>query len=412
MRKTGIIAGTALVLGGVFGYLMAGEAPKETPILSSEAEKKPLYWVAPMDPDFRRDAPGKSPMGMALVPVYADAATTEGGGLYINPRVQNNIGVRTAEAFRSDLHQKIYTTGIVQADETKTSHVHVRSAGWVDRLYKKAIGETVKKGELMFELYSPDLVTAQQEYLQVVKLKAKALVQAATQRLLALGLSEGDIATLRKTGKAKERVGVRAPQDGVITMLSIGEGMHIKPGKTVYSLVDLSSVWVMADVFEAQAGLVAVGQTAFVAVPSMPGQVRATKVDYVYPLVKAKSRTVQARLVLDNEGGHLKLNMYADVTIAPLPKLNALSVPLEALIRTGKTDRIILALENGSFRPAEVLAGIESGGRIEIIAGLSAGERVVISAQFLIDSEASLSGTAHRLLGSNVPGGMDDGAAQ
>jgi len=407
MRKTYIIASIALLAGTALGYyassfsgnIVGGSAPTLT---AESGEKEALYWVAPMDPNFQRDTPGKSPMGMDLIPVYAGPQGGNEDALRIDAAVVNNIGVRSEIATVSDLFREVNTVGFLTVDETKTAHVHVRSAGWVDKLYRKAMGERVNKGELIFELYSPNLVSAQAELLQAVRLKNSGLTNAAAERLVVLGMSRSEIAELKSSGKVKERIEVRAPQDGIITMLSIGEGMHVTPGKTVFSLADLSTIWVKAEVFEGQSAWVAQGQKATMKLPFLPGETWTGVVDYVYPIVDMKSRTVQVRLAFDNADGRLKPNMYGEISLAAKPVKNALSIPREALIRTGKTDRVILSLGDGRFRPAEVVAGLESGGRVEIKAGLKAGEEVVTSGQFLIDSEASLSGAFLRMLESNM----------
>ncbi|NVJ69570.1 MAG: efflux RND transporter periplasmic adaptor subunit [Alphaproteobacteria bacterium] len=403
MRKTYMIAAAALMIGGGLGFGMAQwTAPaNESNAASTKSDKREiLYWVAPMDPNFKRDEPGKSPMGMDLVPVYADEA--QGGdnasALRINASVVNNLGVRTASATVANLPREVETVGFVAMDENKTAHVHVRTAGWVEKLHRKAIGEQVKKGELIFELYSPELVNAQTEYLQALRLKQEGLIRASKERLMALGMTTGQIADLKKSGSVDRLIEVRAPQDGMIAELSIGEGMYVQPAKTVFSLTDLSTIWVMVDVFEGQSDWVKEGDMAVMQLPFLPGENWEGTVDYVYPMVDAKSRTVRARLVFPNPDGRLKPNMYGEVSIKAAPEENVLTIPREALIRTGKTDRVILSLAQGRFRPAEVVAGRESGDRVAILRGLEAGEEVVTSGQFLIDSEASINASFLRML--------------
>jgi len=414
MRKTIIFAGLALVIGiaiGHFSFKSGGGPIGETPDGNESGEQDILYWVAPMDPNFRRDAPGKSPMGMDLIPVYeGDAAgDDDGNALQISASVVNNIGVRTATATVTDLYREVNTVGIVTVDENKMSHVHVRSAGWIEKLNKKVVGERVRKGEVIFELYSPDLVAAQAEYLQALRLQNKPLAQAGAGRLLALGMTEKEVTLLESSGKTKERIEVLAPQDGVILEISVGEGMFVTPQRTVFSLADLSSVWVKAEVFEFQSKWVEEGQEATVNFAFEPEKLWVGTVDYIYPEVNLKSRTVQVRLELDNQEGLLKPNMYAEISIAAAPVKNALSIPREALIRTGKTDRLILALGEGKFRPAEVVAGLEVGDRVIIEKGLSEGEEIVTSGQFLLDSEASLNEAFLRMLDNDVGmNGADD----
>lgn len=405
MRKTIILTVTALLVGLGAGFGLnqhEGSNPSTTGI----DPNKPLYWVAPMDANYRRDKPGKSPMGMDLVPVYQeDNAGSNATALMIDAAVINNIGVRTATVSAHTLSREIDTVGFVTPDENLSSHVHVRSAGWVEKLHKKAVGETVNKDDVVFELYSPDLVNAQTEFVQAIQLNQQSLLRASRHRLAALGMSDEQITTLQSSKRVQQRIAVKAPQTGVIMALNIGEGMYITPSTTVFSITDLSRIWVKAEIFEAQSNWIQNGQTASMTLPFMPSEKWEGTVDYVYPIVNAKSRTVEARLSFSNEDGRLKPNMYGEVRIAAEPRESIMAIPREALIRTGKTDRVILALEKGKFRPAEVTAGEESGNFIEISDGLSIGERIVTSGQFLIDSEASTNSAYLRLLGAGDDGG-------
>ncbi|UTW59466.1 efflux RND transporter periplasmic adaptor subunit [Kordiimonas sp. SCSIO 12603] len=401
MRKILLTSTIALSVGlglGFIGRDMFGDTEQSGP--SNSKEKEILYWVAPMDKNFRSDNPGKSPMGMDLIPVYEgeEAGADDPNALKISAAVINNIGVRTEKIGLEDLAREVDTVGYITPNEDLSSHVHVRSAGWVEKLYRKAVGEWVQKDELIFELYSPELVNAQTEFVQAIKLKQSALKVAAKERLRALGMEEGQISQLEQTGKVKQLIEVRAPQDGVILALNIGEGMHVTPGKTVFSLSDLSSVWVKVDVFEGQSDWIKEGQDVQMILPFLPGENWQGAVDYVYPLVDPKSRTVQVRLAFENSAGRLKPNMYGEIRIEAEPLENVLTIPREALIRTGKNDRVIIAVEDNKFRPAEVLVGRESGDRLEIKAGLQSGETVVTSGQFLIDSEASINSSFLRLL--------------
>ncbi len=390
----------ALVLAGlVAGYGVAQFAGGGgTSPASDGGEPKVLYWQAPMDPNFRSDKPGTSPMGMELVPVYEgdDAGATE-PALRISPAVVNNLGVRTAVVTRSSLSREIDTVGFIAPDDDLTVHIHTRVDGWVERLLVKTEGERVKKGDLLFQMYSPMLVNAQTEYLQALRISQAGLAKAAGERLKALGMTDRQIESLRKSGKADELVDVRAPQDGVVTQLNIGEGMFIKPGTTVAVLADLSSIWVLVEVYEGQANWVAEGQRAAMRLSFLPGRRWEGIVDYVYPTVDPVSRTVRVRLEFSNAGEFLKPNMYAEIELYGTATEPVLSVPREALIRTGKTERVVLALGEGRFRPANVTAGLESGGRVQIISGLREGELVVTSGQFLLDSEASLNASFLRM---------------
>ncbi len=359
------------------------------------AEKKVLYWVAPMDANYQRDKPGKSPMGMELVPVYADA--TAGDAITISPEVIQNLGVRTTKVENSRLWRGIDTVGYVDFDESKVSHIHLRTEGWIENLVVRSEGERVKKGDRLFDFYSPELVNAQEEFVQALAVGNKGLVSASAERLLALGISKQQIAVLRVNRKVRQTIAVFAPQDGVVSTLPVREGMFIKPAMKVMSLADLSSVWLLAEVFERQANWVSMGDSAQVTLSYLPGRQWQGKVEYIYPSLDPKTRTLKVRLRFDNPEEALKPNMYANVKIFGGAKNDILVIPMEALIRTGRNERVIVALGEGRFEARTVNAGIESGDWVEIVSGLKAGEEVVVSGQFLIDSEASIKASLNRM---------------
>jgi len=355
--KMPVLAALVVGLAGgvlISNYTILGEKldfrSSDAPRMAKPAEKEVLYWVAPMDPAFRRDEPGKSPMGMDLVPVYAEEAS-DTDGIRISATVEQSLGVRTSKVERRSLWRKVDATGYVGFDESRVSQINLRTEGWIERLLVKNEGERVKKGELLFEFYSPQLVNAQ----------------------------------------------VLAPQDGTITSLNVKEGSYVKPATEIMSLADLSSVWLQAEVFESQADWVTEAQSAEARLNYMPGEVFSGRVDYVYPVLDPKTRTLQVRLRFDNPGRRLKPNMYARVTIFGKSHPGALSIPREALIRGQEIDRVVVALGKGTYTVYEVMSGIESGNWVEIIAGLEEGDEVVTSAQFLLDSEASLAGSIRRL---------------
>ena len=372
------------------------------PVYEEETkEPEVLYWVAPMDPNYRRDEPGKSPMGMDLVPVYAEEAAN-GNAVHINAAVEQNLGVRTSTAERRSLWRKVEATGYVGFDETRTSQINLRTEGWIERLLIKNEGERVQKGQLLFEFYSPQLLNAQKEYVQAKRRNDSRMLSATEEKLLALGMVQADIRQLAKTSSVTNTVQVLAPQDVTVTSLNVKEGMFVKPATEIMSLADLSSVWLQAEVFESQADWVLKSQSAEARLNYMPGEVYSGRVDYVYPVLDPKTRTLQVRLRFDNPGERMKPNMYARVVIFGKSHPGALSIPLEALIRGQDSDRVVVALGEGRYTVHEVMSGIESGGWVEIIAGLEAGDEVVTSAQFLIDSEASLAGSIQRLDSSRM----------
>lgn len=398
MKKTitfTVLAALALVVGYYLGGGFAGEGMGGADKAPAQ-EREILYWQAPMDPSYRRDEPGKSPMGMDLVPVYADEAGS-GDGVMIDPALRNSLGVRTEPATIRPLWRRVEATGYVGFDETRISHINLRTQGWIVRLLVNAEGERVKKGDLLFEVYSPELVNAQKEFLQAHQRNDSRLMAGATEKLRALGMIPAEIEALRRSGQASENIKVVAPRDGIVTELMAREGMYVQPNTTAMSLAGLDTVWLLAEVFESQAEWVAEGQAAEAWLDYEPGSVFSGEVDYVYPVLDPKTRTLRVRLKFDNPGEKLKPNMYARVSIFGRLRPSALSIPREALIRGPERDRVVVAKGGGEFEVHEVLAGMESGDWVEIIAGIKEGDEVVTSAQFLIDSEASLAGSIERL---------------
>ncbi|BAO45076.1 efflux RND transporter periplasmic adaptor subunit [Thiolapillus brandeum] len=369
---------------------------------AADGEKEILYWVAPMDPNYRRDEPGKSPMGMDLIPVYAGDEET-GSDVTISAAVVQNLGVRTEAVQQGTLSRLIDTVGYIDYDESKVSHIHLRVSGWIENLSVKSAGEQVEKNQRLFNLYSPELVNAQEEFLRALNSGNKDLIDASRERLNALGISRSGIIQLEKRRKARQTVPIYAPQDGVVSELPVREGMYVQPAMNVMTLADLSSVWLIAEIFERQANWVRTGDNAEVTLPFLPGKSWQGQVEYIYPSLDMKTRTLMARLRFDNPGESLKPNMYARVKLYASPRDNVISIPLEALIRSGGKDRVIVKTGEGRFDAREVVTGIESGERIEITEGLEAGEEVVISGQFLIDSEASLKASFTRM---SEPGEM------
>lgn len=420
MNKSITVWLTTVVLAVLIGYAAGMYFAEDRPVSGHEvattaeemaeaeaAEPEILYWVAPMDPNYRRDEPGKSPMGMDLVPVYADESQDdEEDAFRISAAVEHNLGVRTGKASLRPLWRRVKATGYVGFDEKLLSRIHMRTDGWVERLLVDSVGERVRKGQLLFEYYSPQLVNAQKEYLQSWRRGEKPILDAAREKLLALGMIPEEIEQLGERGTASRTIRVLAPRDGVITELNAREGMYLKPESEVVSLADLSSVWMLAEVFEAQADWVAVGQAAEARLDYLPGEVFSGTVDYVYPVLDPQTRTLRVRLQFDNPGERLKPNMYAEVTIFGKSHLDALTIHRDALIRGEDSDRVIVSLGDGRFQAREVMTGIESGDWIQVIAGLEEGETVVTSAQFMLDSEASMTASFRRL----EP--MDDDAAR
>lgn len=397
-RNTTII--TILVIALIAGIAIGRWLPTESGLTHSSdgaGERDILYWVAPMDPNFRRDEPGKSPMGMDLTPVYADEVDAVPGTVKIDPTVVNNLGVRSIAADIGPLSRRIETVGYIGYDEDTLQHVHTRVDGWIETLATKATGDPVEKGQLLFELYSPTLVNAQQEYLATLASGNAMLQSASRDRLAALGVTGSEIDRLQRERTASQRVRVYAEADGVIAHLGVREGIFVTPATEVMSVARLDRVWVLAEVFERQAAWVAPGQAAEVELDYLPGRKWQGTVDYVYPELDATTRTLKIRIRFDNEGEILRPNMFARVTLPGTATEPVVHVPREALIRGGDVDRVVLSLGDGRFRSQEVETGIESGDRVAILSGLSAGDRIVTSGQFLIDSESDIESGLSRM---------------
>ncbi|WP_227370693.1 efflux RND transporter periplasmic adaptor subunit [Halomonas sp. M20] len=383
-----LMVGAAL---GIAGYSAYATLMKE-PVAEESDSQEPLYWVAPMDPNYQRDQPGKSPMGMDLIPVYEEESTAqdEGAGVVrISPAIENNLGVRTAQVDKGVFDSGIRTIGYVQYDEDQLVHIHPRVEGWIEKLYVKSEGDPVEKGEPLYDIYSPTLVNAQQELVLAINRGNSRLIQAAEERLEALQVPASAIREVKNSKRVKQSVTTFAPQNGVIDNLNIREGFFVKPGTTMLSIGALEEVWVVGEVFERQAALVEEGDKVTLTSEYLPGKTWNGLVDYIYPTLNSKTRTAQVRTRLDNSDRLLKPNMFMQLTIHSRSDNTAQQIPREALIRTGEQNRVVLALGDGKFKSVEVRVGRIGEDVVEILDGLSVGERIVTSAQFLLDSESS-----------------------
>ncbi|WP_462153057.1 efflux RND transporter periplasmic adaptor subunit [Pseudoalteromonas xiamenensis] len=372
----------------------------ETSKLMTDEEKKPLYWVAPMDSNYRRDSPGKSPMGMDLVPVYEEDDSLSVGTIKISPEVINNLGVRTIKVAKASLHDAIKTVGYVQYDEDSLLHIHPRVEGWIETLYVKAAGDPVQANTPLYTLYSPELVNAQEEFLIAINRNNQALFNASKARLQALQLSPSFIEKLAVERKVKQSITFYTPQSGVIDGLQVREGFYVKPGTTLMSIGQLDTVWVEAEVFERDAAKIHLEQPVTMTLDYLPGRSWEGKVNYIYPTVEAKTRTLRVRLKFANPDLALKPNMFAAVQIHTSSTQQHLIVPKEAVIRTGSQDRVVLAKGDGRFKSVEVQLGLWGKTHVEILNGLVEGDEIVTSAQFLIDSESSKTSDFKRMEGS------------
>lgn len=361
---------------------------------AAHAAGEPLYYRHPHDPNRTSPVPRQDEMGMDYIPVYADAAGPE---IRISPAVINNLGVRTAPAVREALPRRTEAVGYVSYDERRLQQVRPRAEGWIEDLAVRAVGETVEAGQRLFTIYSPMLESAQQEYLDALRIGNRDLIDASRERLRALGIDATTASRLATSGRASGRVPFHAPISGVVTELAAREGTMLTPDMTAMTITALSSLWVIAEVPESQAGWVRPGTQAELAFPSLPGETVRGSVEYVYPELNLETRTVRARLTLERPPPAIRPNMLATISLLGAPGDPAVTIPRSALIRSGLENRVVIALDGGRFLPRRVVPGPESGDRVVIREGLAEGERVVVAGQFLLDSEANLRAGLGRL---------------
>ena len=404
--------GSCPICGMDLTPLKEGTGGNDTAVSAASGERKIKYWQAPMDPTFIRDEPGKSPMGMDLIPVYEDQATG-GTMITIDPTTIQNMGVRTAAVVRSDLSRTIRTVGLVSYEESKQYVVNAKIAGWVEKLYIAETGQQVKKGQRLLEIYSPELVTAQQELLLArenynslkgssfpqISESAKRLLDSSRKRLQLWDVSSKQIARLEKTGEVRKTVTLYSAYNGIVTMKMVNEGMYVKPGMALLNLADLSKVWVLADLYEYQLPWVRTGQQVEVELPYVHGRKFAAHIDYLYPYVEPKTRTVKARIELGNSDLELRPDMYVNVYLRGERVEDALVIPQEAVLHSGERQTVFVALSGGRFEPRRVQTGLQGeNGHIEVLQGLFEGEQVVTSAQFMLDSESKLREAIQKML--------------
>jgi Cu(I)/Ag(I) efflux system membrane fusion protein len=368
--------------------------------------KKILYYQDPMVPGNKFDKPAKSPfMDMMLVPVYADSES-DSSKVTVSSRIQQNLGLRTALVVEGTLSPQVAAVGNIAFNERDQVLVQARATGYVERLFVRATLDQVAKGQPLAELYVPDWIAAQEEFLSVRRMKGTdlaPLVDGARLRMRQVGMSEAQIALVESSGKTQPRITLVAPIGGVVTELTAREGMTVLSGATLFRINGLSTVWANAEVPESQSPLVRPGAKVQAKSAAVPGTTFDGKVQAILPDVNVATRTLKARVELANPGNRLVPGMFVQMQFMDSRSGKALLVPTEAIIQTGKRTVAMLAEENGRFRPVDVEIGIETGGQTEIKRGLSVGQRVVVSSQFLIDSEASLKGIEARLNDDPTP---------
>lgn len=349
-------------------------------------EKKILYWVAPMDANYRRDEPGKSPMGMDLVPVYAAGS---GGSIRISPETIQTIGVRTAKVENARFGTTVRSVGIVEPNKRAQQELSSRVAGWIEDLKIEAVGDTVAKGDVLYRMYSPELISAQKDYTSALAIGVKERIKATRKRLEFLGVQTGTLDNIAKSRKMQEKMPFYAQSTGTVSHVAVREGSYVKPGDSIARIEDYSDVWIEASIAEKDIPFIAQDATAEVSFPNLGNQTRTARVDYIYPTIDAATRTGKVRLILPNKDGNIRPGAYADVVFETNPKLR-LSVPTQAILHDSSGEHVVVAIGNGKFTPRTISIGITNRGHTEVISGLQVDENVVISSQFLIDSESSL----------------------
>jgi Cu(I)/Ag(I) efflux system membrane fusion protein len=384
-----------------------GTAPAAAPA-ADKTGRKVLYWHDPMVPGQKFDKPGKSPfMDMELVPVYAGEDAGEGraeGGVAVSPGIQQKLGVRLAEVRKGTLASTLDAVGNVAFNERDLVLLQARSSGYVEKLFVRAPLDPVRKGQALLQIYVPDWVAAQEEYLAIKRMPAGAdtagLLDAALQRMRLAGMTEEQVRQVSARSKLSPRITVTAPADGVVSELAVREGMTVTPGAPLFRINGLRTVWVNAEVPESAAAQVRPGMAVRASSPAFPGTEFSGKVEALLPEVNAATRTLKARIELANPAGKLVPGMFATIHMAHAQSRETLLVPSEAVIQTGTRSVVITAPAEGKFAAVEIVTGTEVNGQTEVVKGLREGQKVVASGQFLIDSEASLRGTLQRLGGA------------
>lgn len=417
MNRASLLIFAAIILtaasAGIGYWFGSSDHPAMEPAPSASEERKPLFYRNPMNPEVTSPVPAKDHMGMDYIPVYADEdeATEVAGTVKIDPVTTQSIGVRIATAERRAMSRDIHTVGRIDYDEKKIVRLHPKTEGWIEELFIHETGQSIQADEILLNIYSPQLVSSQQEYLlalsnleklgassfQDVRKGADELVENALTRLQMLDVPEHQIEDLKKTRKVKKHLHIHSPAAGTVVNVGARQGQYITPRTELYFIADLSHVWVFVDVFEEELPWVRVGDSAEMRVQGIPGKIFKGQLTYIYPYAERQTRTIKARLEFPNDALELKPDMFADVTIRAQPKENVVSVPSEAVVRSGLREKVFVVETPGKFEPRDVTVGVSSEGWTEILDGVAPGEEVVVSAQFLIDSESKLREAASKM---------------
>jgi Cu(I)/Ag(I) efflux system membrane fusion protein len=390
MKNNSVIFAAGVAFG-LFVFWSAGQFSGGHSDGGGNAQKnnEPLYWVAPMDPDYRRDGPGKSPMGMDLVPVYEEDSQEDAAGtVRVAPALEHSFGVRTAEVRTGMLNPVIRSAGYVEYNDDFVVHMHPRTEGWIEKLHVRSEGDPVKRGAPLYDIYSPMLVNAQEEYLLALRRGNQQLASASRLRLQALQVPDDIIRQIKNTRRVSQTLTMRAPQSGVVDQLNIRQGMYVVPGTEIMTLAQASQVWITTDVFSDGLSFIGGGESVEVTSQAAPGNVWNGVVDYIYPALDTATRTAQVRIRLTSPADMLRPGMYASVVIKPSAS-ETLLIPRDAVIRVAEGTRVVLKTGAGKYRSVPVETGRSDADSVEIHRGLEVGDEVVISAHFMIDSESA-----------------------
>jgi len=401
-------------LGAGFGLSYFWQVERVLKPQNPEVVKKPLFYRHPMNPEVSSPVPAKDSMGMDYVPVYAEADKPQEkmGTVTIDAVVEQNIGVRTGKVIRENLTRHVRAVGRIDYNEEQMVHLHPKTEGWIEKMYVDKTGQQVAKNSRLLSIYSPQLVTSQQEYilalnnLQIlqnspiaeIRQGAEALVESSKQRLKLLDVPPHQLRQLEHSQKIKKSLHIHSPEKGIVMKIGAREGQYVTPATEIYMIADLSTVWVYADIYEYELPWVKQGDVVEMQLVGIPGRIFTGKLTYIYPYANAKTRTIKVRLAFDNPDLLLKPNMFAELTIKADKRLNSLVIPAEAVIRSGTRNQVFVVRAKGKFEPRLVVLGLSSGDKVEVLKGLKLGEKVVTSAQFLIDSESKLREATAKML--------------
>ena len=406
MSKTSIVGALVILAVGLGAGYWLGMSDEPSSATSAE-DRKPLFYRSPMNPSVTSPVPAKDAMGMDYVPVYADDAATDAGPpgtVQLDPVVSQSIGVRTEVAKRTSITRSVRAVARVDYDEERMARLHPKVEGWISELRVSKTGETVAKDQILLSIYAPTLVSAQQEYLlalnnlqtlqsspiEDIRRGAEELVVSSRERLRLLDVPEHQIRELERDRSIKQNLHLHTPVTGTVIRIGARDGQYVTPNTELYMVVDLSKVWVYADIFEYELPWVQVGDEVEMTLSGIPGRTFTGELDYIYPYAEARTRSVRVRLTFDNSELLLKPEMFAEVVIKSDKRVDAIVIPSEAVVRSGQSERVFVVRAPGKFEPTTVELGYQSDGQVAVLDGINEGDEVVVSAQFLVDSESSL----------------------